>query len=93
MNLNASWESILGSPLDLSFFMTNATNEKRILGALHLAGDDRRRRRPPQHAAHVGLPPALQLRRGVSERAFGGGLGEIGVRPNDPSLEGEVAFA
>ncbi len=31
VNLNASWESILGSPLDLSFFMTNATNEKRIL--------------------------------------------------------------
>ena len=31
VNLNASWESVLGSPVDLSFFMTNATNEKRIL--------------------------------------------------------------
>ena len=27
LNLNATWESMLGSPVDLSFFMTNVTNE------------------------------------------------------------------
>ncbi|MEZ5736465.1 MAG: TonB-dependent receptor [Novosphingobium sp.] len=31
LNLNAEWESIMGGPIDLSFFMTNATNQKRIL--------------------------------------------------------------
>jgi iron complex outermembrane receptor protein len=28
LNLNASWNDIMGKPVDLSFFMTNATNEK-----------------------------------------------------------------
>ena len=31
VNLNASWDGILGTPIDLSFFMTNATNKKYIL--------------------------------------------------------------
>ncbi|MCT2399342.1 TonB-dependent receptor [Novosphingobium mangrovi (ex Huang et al. 2023)] len=28
LNLNANWDSIFGSPIDASFFMTNVTNEK-----------------------------------------------------------------
>lgn len=28
LNLNASWNSIMGSPIDASFFMTNVTKEK-----------------------------------------------------------------
>lgn len=28
LNLNATWEKVAGSPIDLAFFMTNATNEK-----------------------------------------------------------------
>ncbi|MCB2072278.1 MAG: TonB-dependent receptor [Novosphingobium sp.] len=31
LNLNASWDAMFGSPVDLSFFMTNVTNEKRIV--------------------------------------------------------------
>ncbi|MBU6269299.1 MAG: TonB-dependent receptor, partial [Sphingomonadales bacterium] len=31
LNLNANWNAVMGSPVDLSFFMTNATNEKRIV--------------------------------------------------------------
>jgi iron complex outermembrane recepter protein len=31
LNLNADWESIGGSPIDLSFFMTNVTNIKRFI--------------------------------------------------------------
>jgi len=31
LNLNASWNNLLGQPVDLSFFMTNATNKKYIL--------------------------------------------------------------
>ena len=31
VNLNADWTSVAGSPIDLSFFMTNATNEARIV--------------------------------------------------------------
>jgi iron complex outermembrane receptor protein len=31
LNLNAGWENIAGRPLDLSFFMTNVTNEHVIL--------------------------------------------------------------
>ena len=30
LNLNATWKDVLGKPFDLAFFMTNATNEKRI---------------------------------------------------------------
>jgi len=30
VNLNASWNSLLGTPLDLSFFMTNVANRKYI---------------------------------------------------------------
>jgi iron complex outermembrane receptor protein len=30
LNLNANWNSVMGEPVDLSFFMTNVTNEKRI---------------------------------------------------------------
>jgi iron complex outermembrane receptor protein len=30
LNLNADWDSIFGTPIDLAFFMTNVTNEKRI---------------------------------------------------------------
>lgn len=33
LNLNASWRNVLGKPIDLSFFMTNATNEKFPLNA------------------------------------------------------------
>ena len=31
LNLNADWRSVYGKPFDLSFFMTNATNEHHIL--------------------------------------------------------------
>jgi iron complex outermembrane receptor protein len=31
VNLNVDWRSALGSPVDLAFFMTNATNEKRVV--------------------------------------------------------------
>ncbi len=31
VNLNADWTSVGGSPIDLAFFMTNATNEARIV--------------------------------------------------------------
>ncbi|MEZ5734222.1 MAG: TonB-dependent receptor [Novosphingobium sp.] len=31
LNLNAEWEGIAGQPIDLAFFMTNVTNQKRIL--------------------------------------------------------------
>ncbi len=31
LNINAGWEGIMGGPVDLSFFMTNVTNQKRIL--------------------------------------------------------------
>ncbi len=31
LNLNASWENMLGQPIDLSFFMTNVANKKYIL--------------------------------------------------------------
>jgi iron complex outermembrane receptor protein len=31
LNLNADWRSMFGRPFDLSFFMTNVTNEHHIL--------------------------------------------------------------
>src|SRR5262249_13779336 len=31
LNLNADWHSVFGKPYDLSFFMTNVTNEQHIL--------------------------------------------------------------
>ncbi|MDG2005043.1 MAG: TonB-dependent receptor, partial [Novosphingobium sp.] len=31
LNLNVEWESVMGGPVDLAFFMTNVTNQKRIL--------------------------------------------------------------
>ncbi len=31
INLNVDWESVGGMPLDLAFFMTNATNQKRFV--------------------------------------------------------------
>ena len=31
VNLSANWDGIMGSPVDLSFFMTNATNETRMI--------------------------------------------------------------
>ncbi len=31
LNLNADWESVGGLPIDLAFFMTNVTNQKRII--------------------------------------------------------------
>ena len=31
LNLNVEWEGIMGGPVDLAFFMTNVTNQKRIL--------------------------------------------------------------
>lgn len=31
LNLNVNWDSVAGKPIDLSFFMTNVTNEARIL--------------------------------------------------------------
>ena len=31
VNLNADWESVLGSTFDLAFFMTNVTNQKRLI--------------------------------------------------------------
>jgi len=43
LDLNANWRSVLGAPIDLSAFMTNATNEKRILfpgGAYNTIGAD-----------------------------------------------------
>ncbi len=33
LNLNASWKDMFGQPIDLSFFMTNVTNEKFLLAA------------------------------------------------------------
>src|SRR5262249_6734375 len=38
LNLNATWASVLGSPVDLSAFMTNATNEKYLLYPLQVFG-------------------------------------------------------
>jgi iron complex outermembrane recepter protein len=43
LDLNASWRNMFGNPVDLSFFMTNVTNEKRILfpgGAYNTIGVD-----------------------------------------------------
>ncbi len=31
LDVNANWRNFMGSPIDLAFFMTNVTNEKRIL--------------------------------------------------------------
>jgi iron complex outermembrane receptor protein len=31
LNLNADWRGIMGNPVDLSFYMTNVTNQARIL--------------------------------------------------------------
>ena len=31
LNLNATWKDVAGQPFDISFFMTNVTNEKRIV--------------------------------------------------------------
>ena len=31
LNLNVDWKSVAGSPIDLAFFMTNATNQKRVI--------------------------------------------------------------
>ena len=30
LNVNATWQDVVGQPIDLSFFMTNVTNEKTI---------------------------------------------------------------
>jgi iron complex outermembrane receptor protein len=43
LNLNADWRSVLGSPVDISFFMTNVTNEDAVLfntGAWQTLGTD-----------------------------------------------------
>jgi iron complex outermembrane recepter protein len=43
LDVNASWRNMFGNPIDLSFFMTNVTNEKRILfpgGAYNTIGAD-----------------------------------------------------
>jgi len=43
LNLNATWASMFGQPIDLSFYMTNATNEKILLfasQAFHTIGID-----------------------------------------------------
>jgi iron complex outermembrane receptor protein len=50
LNLNASWDSILGAPVDLTLFMTNVTNQKRILfptGSFYYIGGE---------GAHVNQP-------------------------------------
>ncbi|MDG2003300.1 MAG: TonB-dependent receptor, partial [Novosphingobium sp.] len=39
VNLNASWEDMFGQPIDLSFFMTNTTNVKRILYPMQAFGN------------------------------------------------------
>jgi iron complex outermembrane receptor protein len=31
LDVNANWRNVFGRPIDLAFFMTNVTNEKRIL--------------------------------------------------------------
>jgi iron complex outermembrane receptor protein len=31
LNLNADWRGVMGLPVDLAFFMTNVTNEARIV--------------------------------------------------------------
>jgi iron complex outermembrane recepter protein len=31
LNLNVDWKSVAGSAIDLAFFMTNATNQKRVI--------------------------------------------------------------
>jgi len=31
LNLNVDWKSVMGSPIDMAFYMTNVTNEKLIL--------------------------------------------------------------
>ena len=31
LNLNVDWKSVMGKPFDLSFFVTNLTNENHIL--------------------------------------------------------------
>ena len=39
LNLNVDWASVGGSPIDLSFFMTNATNQAIVVypgGTVHL---------------------------------------------------------
>jgi outer membrane receptor protein involved in Fe transport len=43
LDLNANWRNVAGAPVDLAFFMTNVTNEERILfpgGAYNTIGAD-----------------------------------------------------
>jgi iron complex outermembrane receptor protein len=43
LDLNANWRNIAGRPIDLTFFMTNVTNEERVLfpgGAYGTIGAD-----------------------------------------------------
>lgn len=35
LNLNANWENVAGSPVDLAFFMTNVTNKAYPLNVLN----------------------------------------------------------
>jgi iron complex outermembrane receptor protein len=62
VNLNVDWESAFGQPIDLAFFMTNVTNQKRIVypsGAFATTG---------QIAGHLNGPkpasPTRHRRRG-----------------------------
>ncbi len=51
LNLNASWNNVAGAPVDLSFFMTNVTNEKYIafpLAAFTSFGFDAANLAPPR---------------------------------------------
>jgi len=50
LDVNANWRNVLGQPIDLAFFMTNVTNEKRVLfpgGAYNTIGAD---------GGHLNLP-------------------------------------
>jgi iron complex outermembrane receptor protein len=56
INLNVDWESAFGQPIDVAFFMTNATNQKRIVypsGAFATTG---------QTAGHLNQPRMFGFR-------------------------------
>ncbi len=61
-NLNASWNRIMGSPVDLSFFMTNVANKHYDL-ARNLQATSGFVSRYIAEPQDVGLQAALQLRR------------------------------
>ena len=63
VNLNVDWELIGGSPIDLSFFMTNVTNQKRVVYPIATFQTTGAEFGLPQPAPHVGLPPEIPLRR------------------------------